>query len=237
MYCTDKNFDKIVNSVAKVVSKRPYLKDRPTPGGGAYSPMEGISFAKEVKGTSGSQIVASKIEKRLLENSFRKFCKDTSVYSNSEEMRYSREFQSLDRSINERSNEISKIIIEADNSGTFDKIINDENYKPGRNSEYLKYLIIKNISAKIYHLVSPMFEGYKNIVNGDLDYVNSQKGLGVETNNGINVLRDLLKNPPVKLQKEILSVFAKTMLTIKMENAINKGEQPGTALRELLKTL
>ena len=47
-YCTEENFDDMVETISTVCRKNPtLLNGRPSPGGGQYSPISGLSCAKE----------------------------------------------------------------------------------------------------------------------------------------------------------------------------------------------
>ncbi len=66
MYFAKEELSNVVNAVNGLIEKNPgYFKGRPVPPGGKYSPHDGISFAKEIKHTSGTQILVREIAGKL----------------------------------------------------------------------------------------------------------------------------------------------------------------------------
>lgn len=70
-YCTEDNFDTILNTLSDVIEEDPkMLENRPSPGGGKISPLPGISISKQAENyITGSQEVAKLIEQTLIKRS------------------------------------------------------------------------------------------------------------------------------------------------------------------------
>ena len=70
-YCTEENFDTILNTISDVIEQdSKMLENRPSPGGGKISPLPGISISKQAENyITGSQEVAKLIEQSLIKQS------------------------------------------------------------------------------------------------------------------------------------------------------------------------
>lgn len=227
IYCTNENFNSIINSVSEVTSKKPYLKDRPTPGGGTYSPMDGISFAKEFRGTSGSEIAAYRIKEELTKNSWKDLFNSFASYESKERLLESNIYKTWEMSLNEERYNIVKTL-ENSSYGAFDSILRSGNEKTKENFENLFFY---SLSARLNKQLSPLLGKDKEYIDQFLEKDEFVQAFGKEN---IQKLKDFISNPNSNLKNAMNKIAMRTALTVKMEESIRNGGKPGDGLRKLL---
>lgn len=227
MYCTEGNFTTIVNSLSEVLREKNYLTDRPVPGGGTCSPMEGISFAKEVKGTSASEIIAQETTKRLAETSWRELDRYFTSKGRKEDILKSPGWE-VWQIFSEQEKEEMLRVLEEDSWGAFNKILKDSDEK---SKEIFQDLFFYATTARLHEKLSPLLGKDEKYINDFLDKEQFVNKFGQGT---IDRLKMFINKPNEKLQKSMNNIAIKTVLAMKISNAISKGQKPGTGLRSVL---
>lgn len=227
IYCTNENFNSIVNSVSEVTSRKPYLKDRPTPGGGTYSPTEGISFAKEFRGTSGSEIAAYRIKEELTKNSWKDLFDSFTSYESKERLLESNVYKTWEMSLNEERYNIVKTL-ENNSYGAFDNILKSGNDKIKENFENLFFY---SLSARLNRQLSPLLGKDKEYIDQFVEKAEFVETFGKEN---IQRLKDFISNPNSNLKNAMNKIAMRTALTISIQESIRNGRKPGEGLRKLL---
>lgn len=227
IYCTNENFNSIVNSISEVTSRKPYLKDRPTPGGGTYSPTEGISFAKEFRGTSGSEIAAYRIKEELTKNSWKDLFDSFTSYESKERLLESNVYKTWEMSLNEERYNIVKTL-ENNSYGAFDNILKSGNDKIKENFENLFFY---SLSARLNRQLSPLLGKDKEYIDQFVEKAEFVETFGKEN---IQRLKDFISNPNSNLKNAMNKIAMRTALTISIQESIRNGRKPGEGLRKLL---
>jgi len=226
IYCTNNNFNPIVNTISKVEVKNAYLKDRPVPGGGNYSPMSGISFAKEVPGESGSTIIASQLEKRLTETSWRDLSKYISSFEDKKKLLDSNVWTLWERIQEDSKEEILSI---ANNYRSFKQILEEQD---NESREILENLLFETFVARLNNRLSSKLGKSEEYINNFLNDERIVRKFGYETTERIKVM---VNNPNKETQKIMNKIVMKTVLTMRITNALQNGEKASEGIINALR--
>ena len=226
IYCTDENFDTIIKAISEVESKNSYLKGRPIPGGGTYSPMSGISFAKEFPGESGSMRVAEELEKRLAETSWRDLSKYVSSFEDKKILLDSNVWK-LWKEIQEDSKET--ILSIANNYRSFKQILEEQD---NESRKILENLFFETFVARLNNKVSPALGKNEQQINNILDSEVVIRKFGYETTERIKAM---VNNPSQETQKVMNKIVIKTVLTMRITNALQDEEKASVGIRNALR--
>lgn len=226
IYCTNDNFNPIVNTISEVEVKDAHLKDRPVPGGGNYSPMSGISFAKEVPGESGSTIVASQLEKRLTETSWRDLSKYISSFGDKKELLNSNVWILWERIQEDSKEEILSI---ANNYRSFKQILEEQD---NESRKVLEDLFFGTFVARLNNRLSSKLGKSEEYINNFLNDERFVRKFGYETTERIKVM---VNNPSQETQKVMNKIVMKTVLTMRITNALQNGEKASVGIINALR--
>ena len=188
--------------------------------------MSGISFAKEFPGESGSMRVAEELEKRLAETSWRDLSKYVSSFEDKKILLDSNVWK-LWKEIQEDSKET--ILSIANNYRSFKQILEEQD---NESREILEDLFFETFVARLNNKVSPALGKNEQQINNILDSEVVIRKFGYETTERIKAM---VNNPSQETQKVMNKIVIKTVLTMRITNALQDEEKASVGIRNALR--